>query len=216
MDMELARFNMVECQARTWDVFDQRILDALAGVRREMFVPDSHRELAFADLRLPIGHGEVMLEPKLEARLLQEIGLSGKERVLEVGTGSGHFTALLATLARQVVSVDIQPEFINAARGRLEGAGFANIQLDCADACHGYAAGAPYDVIVLTGSVPAVAEELKRQLAPGGRLLVAVGEGASTTTWLITRLDEKNFSQSPRFDMELPPLHCPRQSVFQF
>jgi len=175
MDLEQARFNMIEQQIRPWDVLDETILGLLARVKREDYVPEAYRAMAFMDIEIPLGHGETMLSPKVEARLVQELKLKSSDKVLEVGTGSGYMTALLASLAKHVHSVEIVPEFKAAAEQKLAAHGFTNITLEVGDAARGWAAHAPYDAIVLTGSEPVLADEFLAQLKPGGRLIAFVG-----------------------------------------
>jgi protein-L-isoaspartate(D-aspartate) O-methyltransferase len=186
IDYERARFNMIEQQIRTWEVLDQRVLDLLFQVRREDFVPDAYRALAFVDMEIPIGHGECMLQPKLEARMLQELTLSPSDKVLEIGTGSGYMTALLAKFSAHVYSVDIQPDFTRAAAAKLARHGISNITLETGDAARGWDAHGPYDAILLTGSVPVLDERFKASLKPGGRLLAVVGEAPVMEAQLIT------------------------------
>ena len=176
LDVERARFNMVEQQIRTWEVLDPRVLDLLHHVRREDYVPPQHRALAFADMEIPIGHGQTMLAPKMEARMVQDLALRPGDRILEVGTGTGYMTALLASLGKHVTSVDIFPDFTSGAAARLAAHGIANITLDTGDAARGWDRHAPYDAIVLTGSVPVLADAFKKSLRPGGRLIAVVGE----------------------------------------
>jgi protein-L-isoaspartate(D-aspartate) O-methyltransferase len=176
MNLEQARTNMVEQQIRTWEVLDQDVLDLLYLVPRELFVPAAHRALAFSDLEIPIGHGERMWQPKLEARVLQELNLRKTDRVLEVGTGSGYFTALLAHRSAQVVSVEINPALAEFGRANLERHGADNVALEVGDAARGWPGQAPYDVIVLTGSTPILPAAFLQQLAPEGRLFAVVGE----------------------------------------
>ena len=217
MDFEQARFNMIENQIRTWDVLDQAVLDSIAAVKREDFVADEYRSLAFADMQIPLGHGEAMLTPKLEARLLQECGLSPGDRVLEVGTGSGYVTALLCNLAGTVVSVEINPELTATARTRLEAARFGNAVLEVADAASGWEQAAPYDVILLTGSVPELPDAFKRQLKIGGCLLAVIGEEPVMATTRITRVSENDYATSVLFETCIPPLHnIPRRERFVF
>ena len=217
MDFEQARFNMIENQIRTWDVLDQAVLDSIAAVKREDFVADEYRSLAFADMRIPLGHGEAMLTPKLEARLLQECGLSPGDDVLEVGTGSGYVTALLCNLAGTVVSVEINPEFTATARARLEAAQFGHAVLEVADAANGWEQAAPYDVILLTGSVPELPDTFKRQLKIGGCLLAVIGEEPVMATTRITRVSENDYAASVLFETCIPPLHnVPRRERFVF
>ena len=154
MDMEQARYNMVEQQIRPWDVLNQSVLDLLHKVRREDFVPEAHRSLAFVDMEIPLGHGQAMWTPKLEARAIQELAIRPTDSVLEIGTGSGYLTALLASQAADVVSVDIVPEFTTAATQKLRAHGFDNIQLHTGDAARDWPDTAGFDVIVLTGSTP--------------------------------------------------------------
>lgn len=168
MDFEHARFNMVEQQIRPWDVLDQRVLDLLLRVRREDYVPEAYRALAFADLEIPLGHGEKMLQPKLEARMLQELTLKETDRILEVGTGSGYMTALLASLSQHVCSVEIIPEFSASAGARLAAHAIANLTLEVGDAARGWDKHGPYDAIVLTASVPILPEAFQNSLKPGG------------------------------------------------
>lgn len=186
LDVERARFNMVEQQIRTWEVLDQRVLDLLLKVRREEFVPQQHRALAFVDMEIPLGHGEKMLAPKMEARIVQELTLRPEDRVLEIGTGSGYMTALLASLASHVCSVDIVPDFTRAAGSKLAASDIANVTLETGDAARGWGREAQYDVIVLTGSVPVLPESFQHNLRPGGRLIAVVGEPPVMEARLIT------------------------------
>src|SRR5881227_682774 len=177
MDLEQARNNMVEQQIRTWEVLDQDVLDLLYVVPREEFVPAQHRALAFSDMQLPLGEGERMWEPKLEARVLQELDVHRSERVLEVGTGSGYFTALLAHRGAQVYSVEIKPALAAFGRRNLERQGADDsVTLEVGDAARGWERHAPYHVIVLTGSTPVLPRALLEQLEIGGRLFAVVGE----------------------------------------
>ncbi len=194
IDVERARFNMVEQQIRPWEVLDQEVLDLLFAVRREEFVPAQYRSLAFVDMEIPLGYhttehattGERMLAPKLEARMLQELAVKPDDRILEIGTGSGYMTALLAKRGAHVFSVEIIPEFSAQAAARLETHGIANVTLEIGDAARGWDRHAPYDVIVLTGSVPVLTDEFQRSLNPGGRLLAVVGEAPVMEARLVT------------------------------
>ena len=187
MDIEHARFNMVEQQIRPWDVLDPVVLDLLMRLHREDFVPEQHRALAFVDMEIPLGHGECMLSPKLEARMLQELGIQRGDSILEIGTGSGYMTALLASLGRHVYSVDIAADFTRTAAARLAAHGISNVTLETGDAARGWDKHGPYDVIVLTGSVPVLPESFQQSLNPGGRLLAVVGAAPAMHARLITR-----------------------------
>jgi protein-L-isoaspartate(D-aspartate) O-methyltransferase len=182
MNLEQARFNMVEQQIRTWEVLDQEVLDLLYVIPREEFVPAQYRALAFSDLELPLeegtraGEGERMWQPKLEARVVQELALKKTDRVLEVGTGSGYLTALLAHRAAEVRSVELKPALAAFGRANLERHGTDNAVLELGDAARGWEPGAPYDAIVLTGSTPVLPRAFLEQLRPGGRLFAVVGE----------------------------------------
>src|SRR5688572_18096545 len=186
MNLEQARANMVEQQIRTWEVLDQEVLDLLYVVPREEFVPEKHRALAFSDLEIPIGEGERMWQPKLEARVLQELALKKTDRVLEVGTGSGYLTALMAHRAAQVFSVEIKPALAAFGRGNLERHDFDNVVLELGDAARGWERHAPYDAIVLTGSTPVLPGAFLDELNPGGRLFAVVGEAPARRARRVT------------------------------
>jgi protein-L-isoaspartate(D-aspartate) O-methyltransferase len=186
MDFEQARYNMVEQQIRPWDVLDQEVLDLLFKVHREDFVPDAHRTLAFVDMEIPLGHGEFMWTPKLEARVVQELDIRRNDRVLEIGTGSGYLTALLAAEAAEVVSVDIQPDFTAAAGQKLRAHGIGNVELHTGDAATDWDDEDGFDVIVLTGSTPLLSDALVRRLRTGGRLFAVVGEAPVMQAQLVS------------------------------
>ena len=183
-DFEQARFNMVEQQIRTWDVLDQRVLDLLFAVKREDFVPPAYRSLAFADLELPLPNGERMWTPKMEARVIQELALSGGDRVLEIGTGSGYLTALIASEAGDVTSVEIDPALAGDARAKLGRFGFSNVRVEIGDGARGFGKET-YDAIVLTGSTPLLPDRFFEQLTPGGRVFAVVGERPVMTARMI-------------------------------
>jgi protein-L-isoaspartate(D-aspartate) O-methyltransferase len=206
MNVEQARYNMVEQQIRPWEVLDQQVLDLLLKVRREEFVPPQYRSLAFVDMEIPLSHGEKMLAPKIEARLLQELAIQPGDRILEVGTGSGYMTALLASLGGHVDSVDIVPEFTQAAVAKLAAHRITNVMLETGDAARGWNKQAPYDAIVLTGSVPILPEAFKQALAPGGRLIAVVGEPPVMEARLITRVGNSAFNSIGLFETCIAPL----------
>ena len=176
MNIEQARFNMIEQQIRPWDVLDKGVLGLLAVVRREDFVPAAYRALAFVDAEVPLPEGEQMLPPKVEARLLQDAQIQRHERVLEIGAGSGFMAALLGHRAQSVISLEIKPALAKLATDNLRRAGAANVTVVQADGSHGYAAEAPFDAIILSGSVSKVPAELLNQLKPGGRLVAIEGD----------------------------------------
>ncbi len=206
MDFEQARFNMIEQQIRTWDVLDPDVLDLLAAVKREDFVPAAYRTLAFSDLEIPLPCGESMLAPKVEARLLQEVAVRKHEWVLEVGTGSGFMAALLGHCAAHVLSLEIHPELAEAAQQRLRQAGVMNANVRCMDASHELPPG-EFDVIVLSGSVAQIPQALIDRLKPGGRLCAVVGELPIMRAQLLTRVDERASRLTDLFDTVAPRLH---------
>jgi protein-L-isoaspartate(D-aspartate) O-methyltransferase len=214
VNFEQARSNMVEQQIRTWEVLDQAVLDLLYAVPREDFVPAACRTLAFADLEIPIGEGEKMMAPKVEARIVQELALRKTDRVLEVGTGSGYLTALLARRAAQVHSLEIRPALAAFGRANLERHGADNVTLEIGDGARGDPKRAPYDAIVLTGSTPVLPRALLEQLAPGARLFAVVGEPPVMVARLVTCTAPGAYRTAELFDTLLAPLanaeHAPR------
>jgi protein-L-isoaspartate(D-aspartate) O-methyltransferase len=206
MNFDQARANMVEQQIRPWEVLDQAVLDLLYAVPREDFVPGAYRALAFADMEIPIGEGEKMMAPKIEARIVQELAPRKHERVLEVGTGSGYLTALLAHRAAHVHSVEIRPALAAFGRENLARHGADNVTLEVGDAARGWPTRAPYDVIVLTGSTPVLPRALLDQLAPGGRLFAVVGEPPVMVARLVTCTAPGAFRTVELFDTLLKPL----------
>jgi protein-L-isoaspartate(D-aspartate) O-methyltransferase len=187
MNIEQARFNMIEQQIRTWEVLDDGILSLLSVVKREDFVPGAYRAMAFVDTEVPLSHGQSMLAPKVEARLLQELGVQRHERVLEVGAGSGYMAALLAHKAQHVTTLEIVPELARFAADNLRRAWVGNAKVLEADASQAPAVDGPFDVIVLSGSVAAVPRALLGQLKPGGRLVAVVGQLPIMRAVLLTR-----------------------------
>ncbi|HVK85367.1 MAG TPA: protein-L-isoaspartate O-methyltransferase [Kofleriaceae bacterium] len=216
MDLEQARFNMVEQQIRPWDVLDPVVLDLLFTVRREDYVPTAYRNLAFADLEVPLGHGEAMWMPKLEARALQELGLATGESVLEIGTGSGYLTALLASVASRVTSVEIVESFARDARAKLAAAGFTNVEVEVGDGARGWG-GASFDAIVLTGSTPVLHEAFCKQLKPGGRVFAIIGDAPAMTAKLSRWAAPGACVVTPLFETVVKPLaNAPAPARFEF
>jgi len=215
VNMAMARENMIKQQFRTWDVLDERVLQLIDEVPREDFVPPAYQHLAYADYAIPIGHGHVMMPPIIEARLLQLLDIQNMETVLEVGTGSGYLTALMARLASHVVSVDIHPDFTEAAAARLSGMGVTNITLETGNAASGWGKQAPYDVIVVTGSLPVLSEDFQYSLRVGGRLFAVIGEGHVMEAILITRVGDNEWTHEALFETSLPALEsAPEPSRF--
>jgi len=205
MDIEQARFNMVEQQIRTWEVLDQDVLDLLFVVRREEFVPAAYRLLAFADLEIPLGDGERMWSPRMEARVVQELKLMPGESVLEIGTGSGYLTALLASLGARVASVEINPRLSAEARAKLDRAGIGSVELAVGDGARGWG-DATYDAIVLTGSTPVLPDAFVAQLNPGGRVFAVVGEPPVMAARLVRWVAPGSVATRTLFETVLDPL----------
>ena len=206
MNVEQARFNMIEQQIRPWDVLDQEVLSLLSVVRREDFVPPAYRALAFVDMQVPLPEGQYMLEPKVEARLLQDLKLARHEKVLEVGAGSGHMAALLAHRAQFVVTLDNRPALARLAAGNLRRAGVMNATVHQADGAQGLPAEAPFDAILLSGSVASAPSALLEQLKVGGRLMAILGEVPVMRATLVTRVSERDFRSVDIFDTVAPRL----------
>jgi len=217
MNIEQARFNMIEQQIRPWDVLDPGVLALLAVVRREDFVPAAFRSMAFMDTEIPLPDGQCMLAPRVEARLLQELQLQRHESVLEIGAGSGFMAALLAHRSRQVVSLEISEALTHMAQDNLRRAGVMNAVVRCADGSSGLSGEAPFDAIVLSGSVAAVPQGLLDQLKVGGRLIGIVGDEPVMRARLVRRADASSWSQTDLFDTVAPRLRgFPESERFSF
>ena len=217
MNLEQARTNMIEQQIRTWEVLDQEVLDLLYVVPREDFVPEPYRALAFSETEIPLGEGQRMWQPKLEARALQELMLKRTDRVLEVGTGSGYLTALMGRRAAQVCSVEIKSALAAFGRRNLESHGADNVLLEIGDAARGWPGHAPYDVIVLTGSTPVLPRAFLEELAPGGRLFAVIGEAPAMTARLVTCSAPGAWRSADLFETVIAPLvNCEQPSRFRF
>ena len=216
-DLEQSRFNMIEQQIRPWEVLDPTVLELLKEVPREKFVPPQYLGLAFADLEIPTGYGQTMLAPKLQARIVQSLTLKKTDRVLEVGTGTGFMTALMAKLAQHVLSVETVPELTAEASRHLAALGISNVTLETGDGARGWNAKAPFDVIVLTGSVPLLPADLQQQLTVGGRLFAVIGEAPVMQATLIRRVAEHAFRSDVLFETCVPVLAgAPQPERFNF
>jgi len=205
-EIEQARFNMIEQQVRPWDVLDQRVLDTMNSIPREDFVPERYRSLAFADTNIPLGHEQVMMPPKLEGRLLQALAIKPTDKVLEIGTGSGYLTAGLASLGKHVTSIDIMPDFTEAAGTVLAARSISNVSLTTADAADGIGSDERFDAIAITGSVPVLQQQFHNNLEIGGRLFIIAGSLPVMEAWLITRIDESNWNRESLLETCIPPL----------
>lgn len=213
LNVEQARFNMIEQQIRPCEVFEGRVLDLLKHVRREHFVPNGMKEMAFADMEIPLGFGVSMWQPKLEGRTVQELHLTRNDHVLEVGTGSGYLTALLSALAGHVTSVEIVPQLSAAAKQNLAAIRRDNITLEVGDASHGWGGGVSYDAIVLTGSTPVLPEEFQNRLNVGGRLFAIVGDAPVMRAKLITCIAPDTFETVNIMETCVTPLQHAQQPV---
>ncbi len=200
MNIEKARFNMIEQQIRPWDVLDQEVLGLLSVVKRENFVPAAYRDIAFADLELPLPGDQKMLFPRVEARILQELAIKKHESVLEIGAGSGYMAALLAHRSQHVVTVEIDPTLAKLAEDNLKNNGVTNAEVVLGDGSRGLPAKAPYDVICVSGGLPVVPQELLEQLKVGGRLAAFVGGRPVMKAQIITRIDDKQFRVADVFE----------------
>lgn len=217
MNIEQARFNMIEQQIRPWEVLDAKVLHTLSVVKREEFVPAAYQALAFGDLEIPLGHGQSMLPPRVEARMLQELGVKKSDKVLEIGTGSGYMAALLAALADHVVTVEIQPELAEMARQNFAKAGITNITQETGDGAQGWAARGPYDLIVVSGGLAELPAGLLKQLRVGGRLVAIVGEAPVMNAQVVTCTADGVYNTVTVFETVVPLLtNAPAKAQFQF
>ena len=205
MNTSFARQQMIEQQVRAWEVLDENVLDGLREVQRELFVPDEFKKLAFADTDIPIGHGEKMMTPTIEGRVLQALELAGGESVLEIGTGSGFLTACLATLSTHVTSIDLYEDFISQAQQRLADASIENADLLQMDGTLELPEGS-FDAIAVTGSMQTLDERLVQALNPGGRLFIVIGDSPAMSAIRITRMDDDEWQSDTLFETDLAPL----------
>jgi protein-L-isoaspartate(D-aspartate) O-methyltransferase len=216
MDSDSARQQMVDQQVRTWDVFDEDVLEAMSAVAREHYVPDAFRHCAYADAEIPLRHGQCMLRPSLAGRILQAVGVRAGDRVLEVGTGTGYLTSCIAQMAASVVSIDLYEDFIQGARSALEQDGINNVTLHCMDATAELPDG-DFDVIIVTGSLPAVDPRFVAALKQRGRLFVVVGDPPAMTAMLVERPERGEATTDELFETDIPALVAPsRPPEFSF
>ncbi len=206
MNLEQTRFNMVAQQIRTWNVLDDNVLDLLYKIKREEFIPAENRAMAFVDMEIPLGYGQVMLTPKMEARIVQELHVKKTDKILEVGSGSGYLTALLADQGAHVYSVEIIPELKKLAENNLKAHEITNVIIELGDAAHGWPKNEPYDVIVLTASTPGLPDAFQKSLNPGGRLFAIVGEDPVMEALLITCIAPGEFTTTVLFETSTVPL----------
>jgi len=206
MDFEAARMNMIEQQIRTWEVLDQQVLDTLCEIKREDFIPEEYKKLAFSDINIPLAHGQITMQPKLEARIVQSLKINETDNILEIGTGCGYLTAVLASFGKTVTSLDIFPEFTQSAQRKLNDHNIHNAELITADGIHGWPSDSPYDVIVLTGSQPILNDEFQQQLKTGGRLFAIEGESPVMNASVITRINDNQWSSEVIFETDVHAL----------
>jgi protein-L-isoaspartate(D-aspartate) O-methyltransferase len=216
IDVRTTRHQMVEQQVRAWSVLDLKVLEVMDRVAREQFVPVAFRDVAYADMNVPLGHGQTMLAPKVEGRILQSLAIQPQDRVLEVGTGSGYFAACLAELARSVRSIEIVPELADTARANLERNGVRSVLVETGDAM---TTGGEelFEVIALTGSLPVYDPRFERALVVGGRLFVTVGIGPTMEARKVTRTGPSDWTRESLFETRIEPLvNAPRPPAFVF
>ena len=217
MNFEQARSNMIEQQIKPWNVPNQVVLDLISNIHREDFVPDEYRRLALADVRIPLAHDQVTMTPKVEARILQALEIKLDDKILEIGTGCAYLTALLAKSGHHVHSIDIHPDFTEQAKLKLQQHDIQNVTLECGNAIHGWQQSSPYDVIVLTGSVPILEDHLQQQLKIGGRMFAIVGQSPAMEARLIKRVAENEWHNEILFETDLPELEGATQvETFKF
>lgn len=217
MNFEIARHNMVEQQIRPWNVLDQQSLAILLDIPREEFVPEEFKKLAFSDMQIPLAHGQFMLEPKIEAQILQAVQIKDSDHVFEVGTGSGFLTAVLAKKAKHITSIEIHSELAEMARKNLEPYHFSNVRLETGDGINDYASSHHFDVIICSGALKQIPEKYKEMLNAGGRMFVVTGSDSAMEARLITRVSKDQWSDVVLFETEIDYLineKCEQPFVF--
>jgi len=206
MNFDQARFNMVEQQIRTWHVLDLRVLDVLLKIKRELFVPTLYQDMAYSDTEIPLINAKFMLAPCIQARLIHDLNLKGSEKVLEVGTGSGYSTAVIASLAKRVISIECDAELALNAKANLQKASIGNAEVRVGDGLQGSPAEGPFEAIILQGSVPEIPQQLLNQLQINGRLIAVIGEDPVMQACLVTRHGVDSFTHQNLWDTVIPRL----------
>lgn len=217
MNFEQARFNMVEQQVRPWEVLDERVLALLEKTHREDFVPVRYRKMAFTDMAIPLDHGQSMMKPVVEGRLLQALELKPDETALEIGTGSGFITACLSRMAKQVISVDLYEQFTNEVAAKLKEKGISNVELKTGNVMTGWQPEQAHDVLVVTGSVPSIPDHFRGWVNPGGRIFVVCGDEPAMEAMLLTKLSATEWREESLFETDLARLiGAERAPEFEF
>jgi len=206
MDYKQARFNMIEQQVRTWKVLDKKVLNMLSLTHRENYVPTSYKKLAYSDINIPLAHGQITMQPKMEARLIQELNINKQDKILEIGSGCGYLTAILSRFGKEVITLDIFNRFTLEVEDKLAKDGIKNAHLITADGVNGWPALAPYDVIVLTGSLARESETIEKQLKIGGRLFSIIGKHPIMEAFLVTKVANNQWHRESLFETYVPPL----------
>jgi protein-L-isoaspartate(D-aspartate) O-methyltransferase len=217
MNIEQARFNMIEQQIKPWKIFDQRLLGAMATIPREKFVPEAHKKLAYADIAIPLGHNQSMLSPKEVARMIQALELKGHEKVLEIGCGSGYISAILSQLANKVYSVDIIADFVKEAKKRLKKLGYTNVSIEEADAADGWLNQAPYDAILITSALHEISDHLKKSLSATGKIVAITGSPNNYQVCTYSKNENNDWQKQALFPAIAKPMinaEQPNQFVF--
>jgi len=208
---------MIEQQIRPWKVLDPQVLDLLSTIPRERFVPEAYQGLAFADIAIPLGNNRFMMHPREEGRLLQAVKPNASENVLVIGTGTGYITALLASLAASVTAVDSSEEFIAKTAENLAALNIKNVTLSCSDCMLGHQANAPYDVIVILGSMQVMADSLKDQLSTGGKMFCIIGKEPTMAALLVSQVNDTEWQEEGLFETSVPALeNSPEAEQFHF
>ena len=217
MNFEQARFNMVEQQIRPWEVLDERVLALLEKTHREDFVPVRYRKMAFTDMAIPLDHGQSMMKPVVEGRLLQALELKPDETALEIGTGSGFITACLSSMAKHVISVDLYDQFTNEVAAKLKEKGISNVELETGNVMTGWQPEQAHDVLVVTGSVPSIPDHFRGWVNPGGRIFVVCGDEPAMEAMLLTKLSATEWREESLFETDLARLiGAERTPEFEF